>query len=197
MGSAILAAAEGEEVTATRLATILLALALGAPASAEEPLRVGGQISAPVKIKNVFPVYPQELKDAGVQDVVFLEATINEEGAVVDLHALHGVPDLVKASEAAVRQWRYHPVRLNGEPTPVVFTITVAYFLSGAPRGPVMAKVLEDPNEQVRLKAVRFLTGQSLTDFEALKLLEGLLDDPSPEVREAAARAIEWRNDKK
>lgn len=62
-----------------------------------------------------------------VEGTVILEAVINEEGAVQSLKVLRSVPLLDKAAVAAVEQWRYSPVMLNGRPVAVVLTVTVSF----------------------------------------------------------------------
>ncbi|MCY4058444.1 MAG: TonB family protein, partial [Gammaproteobacteria bacterium] len=96
----------------------------------QEPVRVGGDIPPPVKIRDVRPVYPPVAQSARVQGVVILEATINPLGEVVDVRVLRSVPLLDEAAIEAVRQWRYTPTVLNGVPVPVMFTVTVNFQLS-------------------------------------------------------------------
>jgi protein TonB len=94
------------------------------------PLHVGGDIRPPVKIRHVAPVYPKIALDARVADVVILEAVIAEDGAVGAVKVLRGHPLLNQAAIDAVRQWRFTPTLLNGQPVPVVMTVTVAFGLS-------------------------------------------------------------------
>jgi protein TonB len=91
---------------------------------------VGGDIRPPVKIRHVAPVYPKIALDARVADVVILEAVIAEDGAVGAVKVLRGHPLLNQAAIDAVRQWRFTPTLLNGQPVPVVMTVTVAFGLS-------------------------------------------------------------------
>jgi protein TonB len=58
-----------------------------------------------------------------------LEATISEEGTVVNLVVLSGPDELVESALAAVRQWVYRPTLLNGEPIAVITTIDINYTL--------------------------------------------------------------------
>jgi TonB family protein len=102
-------------------------------------VRVGGSISANNLISRVDPVSP-----AGMQGAVVLEAEISREGAVESLRVLSGDPTLAQAAVAAVKQWRYKPTLLNGQPVPVVteirvnfpFTGDAATAPTGAPGGP-------------------------------------------------------------
>lgn len=93
------------------------------------PVRVGGQIKEPSKIRNVPPAYPDIAKQARVQGVVVLEAVISPSGEVTNVRVLRGVPLLNDAAALAVRQWRYTPTTLNGQPVAVVMTVTVNFRL--------------------------------------------------------------------
>jgi len=95
-----------------------------------QPLRVGGSIQEPRKLRNVSPVYPPDAIQARVQGVVVLECTIDPAGKVAAVRRLRGVPLLTDAAVAAVKQWEYTPTVLNGVPVPVVMTVTVNFKLS-------------------------------------------------------------------
>ena len=58
------------------------------------------------------------------------EAVIGKDGTIEELKVLRGHPLLVKAALDAVRQWRYQPTLLNGEPIEVVTEITVNFKLA-------------------------------------------------------------------
>lgn len=92
-------------------------------------VRPGGQIRQPAKIHDVAPLYPAIAQAARVQGIVIIQATIGVDGAVVDATVLRSVPLLDEAALAAVRQWRYTPTRLNGEPVAVIMTVTVNFQL--------------------------------------------------------------------
>jgi protein TonB len=93
------------------------------------PVRVGGNIRAPQKTRNVNPVYPQIAQSARVQGVVIIEATISPAGKVQDARVLRSIPLLDQAALDAVRQWEYSPTLLNGVPVPVIMTVTVNFTL--------------------------------------------------------------------
>jgi protein TonB len=90
-------------------------------------LRVGGHILEPRKVRHVPPVYPEVARAARVQGVVIAEVVLDEAGAVADVRILRSVPLLDQAAVDAVRQWRYTPTRLNGQPVRVVMTATVNF----------------------------------------------------------------------
>ena len=91
------------------------------------PVRVGGQVKAPTKIKDVKPVYPALAQSAKVAGVVIIEATIGPDGKVADAKVLRSVPLLDQAALDAVRQWEYTPTLLNGVPVAVVMTVTINF----------------------------------------------------------------------
>lgn len=90
---------------------------------------VGGKIRPPQKIADVAPIYPPLARASGIQGFVILEAVIAEDGSVRDVRVLRSIPLLDGAAMEAVRQWRFTPTLLNGEPVPVVMTVTVAFRL--------------------------------------------------------------------
>jgi len=100
------------------------------PPPPQQAVRVGGQIKEPKKLKTVNPAYPDIAKQARVQGVVILEATISPQGKVTDIKVLRGIPLLDQAAQDAVRQWVYTPTLLNGVPVPVIMTVTVNFKLS-------------------------------------------------------------------
>lgn len=97
------------------------------PAPSLGPMRIGGDIRPPVLVHRVEPTYPELASNARVEGTVILEAIIDEEGAVQSLKVLRSVPLLDKAAVAAVEQWRYSPVMLNGRPVPVILTVVVSF----------------------------------------------------------------------
>jgi protein TonB len=86
-------------------------------------------MKAPVKMTDVAPVYPVMAKSAHVQGVVILEAVLNAQGGVESVRVLRSIPWLDQAAVDAVQQWRFTPALLNGQPVPVVMTVTVNFTL--------------------------------------------------------------------
>ncbi len=101
-----------------------------APPPQEQPVRVGGNIKEPKKIKHVNPEYPDIAKQARVQGIVILECVISPQGKVTNVTVLRGIPLLDQAAQDAVRQWVYSPTLLNGVPVPVIMTVTVNFKLN-------------------------------------------------------------------
>jgi protein TonB len=100
------------------------------PPVEQKPLRVGGTIRRPQKIRDVAPAYPAIAQSARIQGIVIIEATIGADGQVVNAQILRSVPLLDEAALDAVRQWQYTPTLLNGVPVPVIMTVTVQFTLS-------------------------------------------------------------------
>jgi protein TonB len=99
------------------------------PAAKVTPYRTGGKVQAANLIHQVTPVYPAIAKITHTQGAVILEAQINKDGSIDSLRVLSGSPLLAQAAIDAVKQWRYRPTLLNGEPTDVITTITVTFTL--------------------------------------------------------------------
>jgi protein TonB len=94
-------------------------------------IKVGGNVQQANLVKQVKPPYPPLARQARIQGTVILEAVINRQGSVDQLRVVSGHPLLVQSAMDAVRQWKYRPTLLNGEPVEVVTTITVNFNLSG------------------------------------------------------------------
>lgn len=106
--------------------------AVAPPPKVEAPkrIRVGGQVQAAKVVDQVRPIYPPLAKQARIQGVVRLEAIISRQGLIENLRVVSGHPLLIQSALDAVRQWRYQPTLLNGEPVEVVTTIDVVFTLS-------------------------------------------------------------------
>jgi TonB family protein len=93
------------------------------------PVRVGGNIRVPVKLRDVKPVYPAEALRERVQGVVIIEALIGLDGNIENARVLRSIPMLDDAALTAVSQWRFTSTELNGAPVPVIMTVTVNFTL--------------------------------------------------------------------
>ena len=80
-------------------------------------------------LRRVDPVYPELAKRARVDQIVMLEVSVDEEGNVANVRVIRGHPLLDQAAIDAVKQWKYSPTLLNGEPVPVIATVTVIFKL--------------------------------------------------------------------
>jgi periplasmic protein TonB len=92
-------------------------------------LRVSSGVAEGLKTHTVNPKYPREARDKGIQGEVILQATIDTKGNITNLNAVRGDPILADASIEAVKQWRYKPYILNGEPVEVETTIKIVFHL--------------------------------------------------------------------
>src|ERR1700736_1024445 len=94
-------------------------------------VRVSSGVSRGLLIKKVTPNYPQLAKQARIQGSVVLQAEISKEGTIQNLQLISGHPMLAPAAIEAVKQWRYKPYLLNGEPVAVETQVVVNFSLSG------------------------------------------------------------------
>lgn len=123
--------AQLEVLEAERAASVLANLPLPTWTEGDPPLRIGGHIKEPKKIKDVRPVYPDIALSARVQGIVIIEAQIDQDGKVNNARVIRPVALLDQAALDAVLQWEFEPVLLNGQPVPVIMTVTVNFTLPG------------------------------------------------------------------
>jgi TonB family protein len=95
------------------------------------PVRVSQGLSQSMVVSRIYPMYPKDSKDKGVQGPVKMRAIINQAGEVAKLELIDGDPLLAPAAMDAIRQWKYRPYVLNGNPVEVETTITFNFTLSG------------------------------------------------------------------
>lgn len=133
----------GVEVAATGVAPVNVVLRLGqlterlevrsagTPGAAfRGPFRVGGNLEPIKLIRQVKPSYPERAKAQGMEGTVVLCAVIQQDGTVGNVTLMSGAHPLLAAeAEKAVRQWRYQPSRLNGEPVEIMTTIEIDFRL--------------------------------------------------------------------
>ncbi len=91
------------------------------------PVLVGGKILPPKLVSSVLPVYPALAQQAGVTGTVVIDTTINKEGRVEKMKVVSGPVLLRDAALNALRQWRYAPSQLNGEPTSVQMIVSIQF----------------------------------------------------------------------
>ena len=94
------------------------------------PVRVGGEIKEPKKIRHVNPIYPDVAVAAHVHGNVVLECLVDPQGRVTEVTLLRGVSILNSAAIDAVKQWRYTATLKDGVPVSVILTVTVTFQLS-------------------------------------------------------------------
>ncbi len=113
--------------------SILATSNAAAPPPAPKPVAHPPRISRMMEgnlIHRVQPLYPTTAKAARIQGSVVLRAVISKEGTIENLAVQSGHPMLVKAAIDAVRQWRYRPYLLNGDPFEVETQVTVNFVLN-------------------------------------------------------------------
>ena len=93
-------------------------------------VRISQGVTKGMCIHRVEPTYPPLARSARVQGDVVLSAVIDTNGQIQNLVLVSGHPMLVPAAITAVKQWRYKPYLLNGQPVEVETTITVIFSLS-------------------------------------------------------------------
>ena len=107
---------------------------VASPASSVQPvlarIRVSQGVSQGLLIKRVQPKYPANALAVRAQGAVEIEATIDKEGKVVNPRVLSGDRTLTSAALEAVRQWRYKPYYLDGEPVEIQTQITINFKLN-------------------------------------------------------------------
>jgi periplasmic protein TonB len=103
------------------------------PPKPTAPTRVkqGGNVTAASIINQTRPLYPPLARQARIQGNVVLHAIIDKDGKVAQLEVISGHPLLVQSALDAVKQWRYKPTTLNGDPVEVDTTITVTFTMGG------------------------------------------------------------------
>jgi len=111
------------------LSGIVSASSPALPASAPKTIKISQGVSQGLIIKRVQPEYPAMAREMRLQGTVQLDATIGKDGSVQRLKQLSGDQTLGAAALTAVRQWKYKPYILDGEPVEVQTEITVNFKL--------------------------------------------------------------------
>jgi periplasmic protein TonB len=94
-------------------------------------VRVSQGVSAGLLVRKVNPNYPPLARQARIQGQVILRAVISKDGSIEGLTLVSGHPMLAPAAIDAVKQWKYKPYLLNGEPVEVDTEVLVNFTLSG------------------------------------------------------------------
>ena len=100
------------------------------PRLAPQKVRVSSGVAEGMLIHQVKPPYPAAAKMARVEGSVALQAVIGKDGSIQNLRVISGHPLLTSAALEAVKQWRYKPYYLNGEPVEVETQIVVNFLLT-------------------------------------------------------------------
>jgi len=94
-------------------------------------VRVSSGVSQGLLVHRVSPTYPPLARQARIQGVVVLQAQISKDGSIQNLQLISGHPMLAPAAIEAVKQWKYKPYLLNGEPVEVDTQVQVNFTLAG------------------------------------------------------------------
>jgi protein TonB len=120
-----LSAANNSDTTMASLVTTNASVPKAAPTS----MRVSQGVSQGLIVKRVSPTYPPVALQQRKQGAVELLATVSRDGAITGVKVLSGESILAKSAVEAVRQWKYRPYLLNGEPVEIETQITVKFTL--------------------------------------------------------------------
>jgi len=93
------------------------------------PIRVGGRVRPPKPIIQVKPEYPTLARQARIQGQVQIDAVLDEQGNVVEMHVVSGPPLLYQAALDALKKWKYEPTYLNDQPIAVQMIVTITFVL--------------------------------------------------------------------
>jgi protein TonB len=94
-------------------------------------VRVSSGVQSGLLVRKVNPSYPPLARQARIQGVVILQAQISKDGNIENLQLISGHPMLAPAAIEAVKQWKYKPYLLNGEPVEVETQVQVNFTLAG------------------------------------------------------------------
>jgi TonB family protein len=113
--------------------TLLLLICFASSAvpqvSTPQRVRVAETIVQGLIIKKVTPAYPPLARQARIQGLVFMKVQISKTGDVENIQLISGHPMLAPSAIEAVKQWKYKPYLLNGEPVEVETNVTVNFTL--------------------------------------------------------------------
>jgi protein TonB len=90
-------------------------------------VRAGSNLKPPRQTYSVDPVYPPLAREARIAGTVIVDAVIDGHGNVVEARVANGHPLLIEAALRAVRQWKYEPTSLNGQPVSVELQVQVHF----------------------------------------------------------------------
>lgn len=103
--------------------------AINAQKAAQQIVRISQGVSEGMIVKRVQPIYPAQARQMHLEGTVELQANISQSGGITGVRQLSGSPILGRAAIDAVRQWKYKPYYLNGQPVEIETSITVNFKL--------------------------------------------------------------------
>ncbi|MGC1453058.1 MAG: TonB family protein [Candidatus Sulfotelmatobacter sp.] len=100
-----------------------------APRPVLQSLNISQGVSQGLLLKKVQPVYPRSALNLKIEGTVELMATIAKTGGISQVKTLSGDSQLARAASDAVKQWKYRPYLLNGEPVEIQTQVTINFKL--------------------------------------------------------------------
>jgi protein TonB len=119
----------GEAAQPTAISGIVQSTPAALPKVATETLRISQGVTDGLLIKKVPPAYPRQAIQMRVQGAVQLQAVIDKQGRITSVQVVKGDSILARAAVEAVKQWRYKPYFLDGQPVDIQTQITVNFKL--------------------------------------------------------------------
>ena len=116
----------------TLMADLIRNTPVALPKVVVQKVRVSSGVAEGLLVHQVKPQYPPLARQARIQGTVVLQAVIGKDGKVQNPQVVSGHPMLTQAAIEAVKQWRYKPYSLNGEPVEVDTQININFTLSGS-----------------------------------------------------------------
>ena len=95
------------------------------------PVRVGGSVRTPKKIRDARPRYPLDAERVNARGVVGIEIVVDKAGAVANARVVRSVPMLDAAAVDAVRRWVFAPTEIDGQAVAVLMSVTVNFHVQG------------------------------------------------------------------
>ncbi len=133
-----------------------------------------GEVKRPKLLKAVTPQYPLQARRLGFEGTVIVEATTDVNGRVKKTKVLKSVPYLDQPAVKAIRQWVYEPALINGQPRPIVFTVTVNFSLHYGEKDKVLSDI-EPPKLMTRVTPV-YPTEAKKAGIEGTVILGATID---------------------
>jgi protein TonB len=115
--------------SASALSGIVGSGAVSLPKASGQSLQVSQGVSQGLLVHKVNPVYPRQAQEGHIQGSVQLMATIAEDGSISSVKVLKGDAALASAAADAVKQWKYKPYYLDGQPIAIQTQITLNFKL--------------------------------------------------------------------
>jgi len=93
------------------------------------PVPIGGEVKPAQLLSSTQPTYPQLARTQRISGDVKIDALIDEHGRVTGMKVISGPAMLHQSAMDALRQWKYRPASLNGEPVSMHLLVTIQFRL--------------------------------------------------------------------